>query len=201
MQRVSNERTQQWLREFSAGEEQSYRKLYHHFYNGLLLYGKTITEQQPIVEDQIQEVFIWLYHHPQKCRAIQNIEAYLYSSLRKNILLVLRKDANQLGLKHNYLNDQDPLIHCVEDQWIQSGQKQQQHDWLAKQLDQLPPRMQEVIYLRYYRCLSYEEIAAIMSVPPQVAQNFAGRALKKMRQALPQLQQLLWLFLALWVTR
>lgn len=191
MDSVSKVEIQQWLQEFAEGDERAFKKLFHQFYNRLLRYGSTITQHQPIVEDQIQEVFIWLYNHPRKCRSIHNLEAYLYSALKKNLLSSLRKEANQQDQHCHFINNQDRSTRCVEEAWIQSDFQEAQRHWLTHQLDQLSPRMREVIYLRYFQCLSYDEIAGIMSVSPQIAQNFAFRALKKMRQSRPQLQRLL----------
>jgi DNA-directed RNA polymerase specialized sigma24 family protein len=51
--------------------------------------------------------------------------------------------------------------------------------------------MKQIIYLRYYEGMAFDDIAEIMSIKPQVAQNFAYRALKKLRLALPLLERLL----------
>lgn len=191
MDSVSEERLQQVLQEFAEGSEHGYEVLFRYFYNRLLLYGGTITSHQNIVEDQIQEVFIWLYHHPQKCRSVKNIEAYIYSALKKNILSSLRKEANRQVRCRHYIAYQDQATLGAEEQWVETDVQQQQHHWLSHQINQLSPCMKEVVYLRYYQCLGFEEIAGIMSVSPQVARNYAFRALKKMRQSIPQLQRLL----------
>lgn len=191
MDSTSKKLIQDWLDEFAQGNENAYKLLFHQYYNPLLLYGITITKHQHIVEDQIQEIFIWLYQHPQKCRSIQNLETYLFIALKKNILSSLRKETNLQNREREYTYDQNRESNGVEEKWIHSDSQKQQYHWLAKQIDQLPPRMREVVFLRYYQSLGFNEIAHIMSVTPQVAQNFALRALKKMRKSLPLLQRLL----------
>ncbi len=199
MSNVSKKVIQQWLMEFAEGNEQAYEALFYEFYNPLLLYGKTITRHQHIVEDQIQEVFIWLYNHPHRCRSIHNLESYLYLALKKNILSLLRKESNQQIRGQDYAKDQAQAAMCKEEQWVQTDSHEQESYWLAEQISQLPPRMREVVYLRYYQCLGFDEIAILMSVTPQVARNFAFRALKKMRHALPKLQRILSLVLTLFI--
>lgn len=195
MNKVTKKLIQQWQQEFVDGDERAYQRLFHQMYNPLLIYGKTMTPDQDIIEDQIQEVFIWLYNHPHQCRAIDNLESYLYLALKKNILLSLRRQTNQQNRERIFGKDQIQPTLCAEDQWVQSDTQQQQYQWLARQIDQLPPRMKEVVYLRYYQCLGFDEIAGIMSVSPQAARNFAFRAIKKIRQTFPQLQRLLFLML------
>ena len=189
----------QLLQQFAKGDEQAFKVLYFRFYNRLLLYGSTITDQWDTVEDQVQELFTWVYMHPQACQSIRNIESYLYLALKKNIRSALQKETRQQTQQDQYSDCLEQSISGIEDQLIQTHTEEQHQRWLTEQMDQLPARMQEVIYLRYYRCLGYEEIASIMSVTPQVARNFAARALKKMRQSLPQLQRLLSLIVTLLV--
>lgn len=195
MDSVSKNVIHDWLNEFANGDEDAYKQLFHQYYNPLLLYGLTITQHQHIVEDQIQEIFIWLYQHSQKCRSIQNLETYLFIALKKNILSSLRKEANLQNRECKYSDNLNHESYDVEEKWIHSDSQKQQYHWLTKQISQLPPRMKEVVFLRYYQSLSFNEIANIMSVTPQVAQNFASRALKKMRNSLPQIQRLLSFFL------
>lgn len=194
---ASTEDIQQLLLRFTEGDEQAFRTLYQCLYNKLLLYGCTITSCRETIEDQLQEVFSWLYTHPQQCQSIRNIESYLYLSLRKNIRSALQKETTQQTKQYDYYSDeQQQAIPSVEEGWIQHQTHQQQQRWMTEQVDRLPARMKEVVYLRYHQCLSYREIAQIMSVTPQVAQNFATRALKKLRQSLPQLQRALSFILA-----
>lgn len=190
------ENTQQLLLRFAKGNKQAFQDFYHHFYNRLLLYGSTITPNREIVEDQIQEVFAWLYTHPQQCQSIHNVRSYLFLALRKNIRSALQKENHQQVRQYDYRYEQSQTAISTEEDWIRHQTQRHQQQWLTEQMDQLPARMKEVLYLRYYQCLSYREIAHIMSVTPQVAQNFATRALKKMRQSLPQLQRILFFALA-----
>lgn len=196
MDSVLKENTQ-LLQQFAQGDEQAFKVLYFRFYNRLLLYGSTITDQRDTVEDQVQELFTWVYTHPQACQSIRNIESYLYLALKKNIRSALQKETRQQTQQDQYSDCLEQSICCIEEQLIQTHAEEQHQRWLTEQMNQLPARMQEVIYLRYYRCLGYDEIASIMSVSPQVARNFAARALRKMRQSLPELQRLLSVILTL----
>lgn len=176
---------------FIDGDEQAFKTLFNLFYNRLLLYGNAITGHHTIVEDQIQELFIWLYNHPHQCRSIQNIETYLFSSLKRNLKSYLQKDIDQRGRRHKFGLIQNQEEANIEEHLIQVNTQQSKNAWLTKQIEELPPRMKQIIYLRYYEGLPFDDIAEIMSIKPQVAQNFAYRAIKKLRLALPLLQRFL----------
>lgn len=200
MSELSKEEMQLIFQRFIDGDEQAFKTLFHFFYNKLLLYGNSITGNNAMVEDQIQELFIWLYNHPHKCRSIQNIETYLFSSLKRNLRSYLQKDINQQGRLRKFGQIQHAEESNIEDSLISTNIQQSKHAWLTKQIDELPPRMKQIIYLRYYEGMAFDDIAEIMSIKPQVAQNFAYRALKKLRQALPLLERLLSLIPSLlWV--
>ena len=200
MSELSKEEVQLIFRKFINGDEHAFQTLFNLFYNKLLLYGNAITGHHAIVEDQIQELFIWLYNHPQQCRSIRNIETYLFLSLKKNLKTYLQKDIDHQIRLRKFGQIQEAKETSIEDHLIWTNTQESNHAWLANQIDQLPPRMKQIIYLRYYEGMAFDDIAEIMSIKPQVAQNFAYRALKKLRLALPLLERFLsFLPFFLWV--
>jgi RNA polymerase sigma-70 factor (ECF subfamily) len=51
-------------------------------------------------------------------------------------------------------------------------------------IDQLSNRQKEIIYLKFYQNLSYEEVSEIMNINYQVARNLLHQAIKAMRKIL-----------------
>jgi RNA polymerase sigma factor (sigma-70 family) len=49
-------------------------------------------------------------------------------------------------------------------------------------VNQLPARQKEIIYLRIYKGLSYEEISQVMQLNYQVVRNLLSQALKSFRK-------------------
>ncbi|MGZ3846904.1 MAG: RNA polymerase sigma factor, partial [Flavisolibacter sp.] len=49
-------------------------------------------------------------------------------------------------------------------------------------INQLPARQKEIIYLRIYKGLSFEEIGQIMQLNYQVVRNLLSQALKSFRK-------------------
>jgi len=57
-----------------------------------------------------------------------------------------------------------------------------------KLISELPPRQQEALRLRFVEDLEYNEVANVMSINRQSAQNLVVRAVEKLRKSLPILK-------------
>jgi RNA polymerase sigma-70 factor (ECF subfamily) len=57
---------------------------------------------------------------------------------------------------------------------------------LAKAIDKLTKRQKEIIFLKFYSGLSYEEISEVTSIKNQSIRNITSNALKKLRILLPK---------------
>src|SRR6185503_17562270 len=73
---------------------------------------------------------------------------------------------------------------------IHREEEQQQKKKFIEAINQLPARQKEIIYLKIYQQLSYDEISEVMNINYQVARNL-------MTQALRSLKKLLLLFAAI----
>ena len=62
---------------------------------------------------------------------------------------------------------------------------QKQKEVLLAALDELSPRQREIIYLRFYQNLSYEEIADIMDLNYQTSRNLLYKAIRSLRGLIP----------------
>ena len=67
---------------------------------------------------------------------------------------------------------------------IQNENDREKSTKLLAALDQLPNRQREIIYLKYYLELDYEEICEIMSIQYQVARNQVSSSIKTMKKIL-----------------
>ncbi|MEM6803421.1 MAG: sigma-70 family RNA polymerase sigma factor [Bacteroidota bacterium] len=158
------------------------RALYLAYYNPLFRYGCSIEAHKEWVHDEIQELFVWLIQHPEKWSQIQNLKAYLFKSLRRNI----RAKAKQQRTKSSRLDDWQE-----REKWEEAPQEmaliaeeneKQISEHLAKGLGKLSSHQREVIFLRFYQSMSYDEIADIFSVSNQVVRNTVFRAIKNLRK-------------------
>ena len=84
------------------------------------------------------------------------------------------------------MNDDHPfeMVFSVESEFIKKETHSSQAQQLLQALNQLTPRQKEVIFLRYFEELEYEEIAAIMDITVKATYKLTARGLEALRQIL-----------------
>ena len=181
------------LHQLANGDEGAFSRLYRMYFNRLLQYGVLIHPNKEEVEDVVQDFFTWLAQNHSKARSIRNFEVYAFQALKRNL-------NTYRGRRHKKRESQDRFLSqattprmepSFEQGLIEAESNQLQLQQLREALRVLPPYQQEVIYLRYYEGLDYEEISDIMLVRVQVARNYANRALKRLREQVSGLGKIL----------
>ncbi len=169
------------LNRADQGERKALQEIYGRYYDRLIRYGCSIENDRGLVHDTIQDVFVWLLQHPEKLESIDDLDTYLFKCLRRNMSSNLQRERKHRNNAELFQEHSQKDI-SVELRLIESENLKNQSAWLTHQLDQLSSHQREVIYLRFYENLSYDEIAEIFSVSNQVVRNSVFRALKSLRK-------------------
>jgi len=166
---------------FKNGDRDSFRELFRKYYSPQYLYGHKITTDKELLEDCIQDLFTELWLSPSKT-PIQSVRAYLLKALQYKLIKGLQK-RSKLELSADDLETRafqishDNLLILKEDQ-------KENGDKIKAALTQLSKRQQEIVYLRYFQNLSYDEIGDLMNINYQVARNLLYQSLKALRKTL-----------------
>lgn len=112
----------------------------------------------------------------------------MVSNVRSYIITSFRNSANNYRLstkkfKDSEIDDQDyfDLTFSVELELIEKEKQNEQTAKLSKAMEQLTPRQKEIIYLRYFEELDYEEISEIMDLTIKGTYKLNARALEALR--------------------
>lgn len=167
---------------FRRGDRAAFQRIYELHARELVSYGYRITSNVQLIEDSLHDLFIDLWQSRENLSETDSIKFYLFRSLRNKIQRSQQQDvfykAADVAQMH-HLEGDDELI---ETQWINTEGQQQ----LLRQLDagyqQLSPRQQQAIDLRFRHHFSNEEIARIMGINYQSACKFIYSALKVLRE-------------------
>lgn len=165
------------------GEESAFTMLFERYYPTLLSYGKSFLADTDRVQDCVQDVFadIWLYRSTLK-QAV-SAKAYLLSSVRKRIARFHARD--RIFSKTDSLdNIEFSISFTVEDSLIAHEEAASRIHQLNRQLNALPPRQKEALFLRYHQGLNTEQVAEILNINYQSANNLLHRALQHLRAEL-----------------
>lgn len=112
---LSDDSDSELWQKFREGSEDAYASIYEKFSPVLFSYGYRLSQDEDLVKDCIQDLFVNLWLSRRKLGATDSIKFYLFRSLRREIF---RQGNNQKSYPHHdeeTFGDEEP---SVEDQWI-----------------------------------------------------------------------------------
>lgn len=174
---------------YKNGDKEAFSFLFRKYYSPLFLYGSKIMQDQNALEDCIQELFMELWKSRSQVE-VKSVKAYLFKSLKYKIYRQLsqRKITSEAFLKEDMIFElsHDTFMIHREDETERAKQ-------LIRAFDKLSNRQKEVIYLKYYLGLSYEEVSEIMEINYQVARNLLYLALRSMKKMISMVKLLIFI--------
>ena len=159
------------------GDRDAFGILFHRHYPLLFQYGSKICTDAAAVEDALQELFAELWQRKKETEII-SVQAYLLQALKYKLYKMYRKRHQQNGME----KAEEPFELSAETFLIGQQEDAERIQKVLAALDSLPPRQKEIIYLKIYKGLSYEEISAAMGLNYQVVRNLLCQALKMFRK-------------------
>jgi RNA polymerase sigma factor (sigma-70 family) len=173
----AGEETKQWCNLLN-GDQEALAFFYTKYTDWLLRYGLSLTCNRELVQDAIQELFINIWNRRQNLSQPDSVKYYLMVSIRRIIL----KDIKNSRLSTDLSADEALCYKYGEDVSIEEDLYAQ----LQNAVRSLPPRQQEVIFLKFFEKLSYEQITAITGLDYQILRNTIYRAIKSLRGQLAE---------------
>lgn len=165
---------------FRKGDKEAFATLFREHYETLFRFGSKFTTDAELLEDCIQELFIELWQA--KSRApVLSVKAYLLKSLKYKLLKSFRKKGKTVPLADN---GDVPFEWSHETLLILQQEDAEKKQKVMDALGRLSHRQKEIIYLKYYQNLSYEEVSEIMNINYQVARNLLYQAIKSLKNML-----------------
>lgn len=161
-------------------------QLFNISYSWLFKYGYRIIPKQSLVKDAIQELFLVLWNKRDTINEAHSVRSYLVTSLRRIIFRRLEKNRNRSERNYDYLQsffyDEENIEESIINHEYSASQKEQ----LKIAIASLSKRQREAIHLKYYRGLSNNEIAEVMSINKQSVYNHVSKAIIKMQNMVEQ---------------
>lgn len=166
---------------FRKGDREAFAALFRQHYEALFRYGSRFTADSDLLEDIIQELFLELWQS-KSSTPVLSVRAYLLKSLKYKLLKVFRQQGRlkRLSIATDIYFEWSHESFLIAEQ--ENAEKKQR---VLSALDRLSSRQKEIIYLKYYQNLSYEEVGDIMNINYQVARNLLYQAMKSLKKWLP----------------
>lgn len=175
------EECQLW-QQFKQGDRKAFNLIYKKHIYHLYSYGDKIADDKALIEDCIHDLMVELWQQKEQLSDTSSVKFYLFKGLKRKLVRALQKRSKQVDddLKNYDFNiDFSHELHLITQQLDEERKKH-----LACALQKLSKREKEIIYLRFYDGLSYEEIASLMEISVKTAYNSVHNAIGHLRQSL-----------------
>ncbi|TYR38374.1 sigma-70 family RNA polymerase sigma factor [Sphingobacterium phlebotomi] len=165
---------------FIRGDEDAFKALYDVYVNALFAYGIRYCSDEEIVKDSIHDLFVDLHRYRSRLSPNVNVKAYLFGSLRRKVVESKKRNISRSIYAENY---RFRLELETEDYITLSDDKEDEVlTKLRAEMEKLPHRQKEALYLRFTCEMSYEQVAQIMDISIASCRTFIYRAVKDLRQ-------------------
>lgn len=183
----------QLWQDFQTGNETAFATIYEQNAAKLYSYGMKLVRDENIVKDAIQDLFVELWDAKGRLGKVQAITPYLLKSIRRKILHNATRERRMTALEEVDLYNQ--VIPSAEHNLLERQQYDRKRQEIREALAKLNKNQQEIIHLKYYCRISYQEIAEILESDTKSVYNLMARTVKQLRKYL-DLYPFFWLLLS-----
>ncbi len=180
--KTSREFTQvdSWNQFIQEGKEEALSVVYAENYDLLFDYGHKFTNNIHIIEDAIQDMFINIIKYRKSIGVVKNIPGYLICAFRRQLFLDLNKQKKNVSTEQlsdgffDYLSSPNSDVNEKEEQEFL-------HSVIANCVNDLTDKQKEILYLRFEREISYEEISTILQISVESCYKSIYRSIKTLK--------------------
>lgn len=178
--------------EFRLGIESSFKSLFDSYYQQLFNYGHKFCVEDEVLEDSVQELFIKLWKNRERLNSTPSVKNYLFKAFRRVLFRKLAEQHRFSGIKAEFPFEIE-LAHdytMISEERMRSLRAQ-----LSRALEKMSPRQREIIHLKFFEDMSYEEIARVMNLSPKSTYKLLYRAIDSLKEHMSPINLLILLSL------
>jgi len=163
------------------GDRLALNKIYERFLSPLYQYGMRMLQDEDAVRDCLHNLFVKIWVNHKTLKPTDNIKYYLISALR-NSIINYKNQENRFQKVDIQENDVFDLRFTVESEYIKKEEQNQKVLQLSEAMNKLTSRQKEIIYLKYFEEMDYDEISKIMDLSKKGTYKLSARALEALRE-------------------
>ena len=168
--------------EFKAGSETAFIKIYNDSFDILLNYGFQLSRNQELIEDCIQDVFIYLRQKRKSLGSTDCIRFYLMKCMKRKLIEEIKSSKKPLILAHH---EGFQIAFSHEEMLIDQQIQKENSEKLNKALSLLPSKQREAIYYFYFQNLKYSQISELLAFDHvKSVRNLIYKALSTLKSAM-----------------
>lgn len=170
-------------------DEAALNYLFTTYYNKLFRTGLKLGASSQTIEEAIQSVFVDIWQYRKTLGEVQSFEAYLKGSLQKRLSKMAISHIKQPSSPPSVSTPENASelllsVEAYEQVLIQQETNDTKRQQLAAALEQLTPRQKELITLRYFEEMNYNDMAQKTGLQVDSIYKTIHEALKRLRSIL-----------------
>lgn len=179
-------------RRLKSGDKGALESIYSTHVSALIQYGKRYSSNEQLVEDAIQDLFLYIWNSREKLGDTDSILKYLLVSLKRSLFKKMKAASKTADAEPEHHAFEAEL--SMEDMLIAEEGGVERSAQLKQAFEQLSAKQKEAIYLKFYQQMDYEDICEVMDINYQSVRNLISRSLQRLRKYMPLLIVLSLLF-------
>ena len=149
----------------------------------LFRFGLLYTSDKELIKDCIHDVFVKIHMNRAKLAPTDNIAAYLTVALKNTLFNALKKTTDsfpfdEIGEREETVDESPSTPETI---YINNEQEKQVQATVHTMMSVLTDRQREIIYYRYIKEMSIDEISKVTDMNNQSVSNSIQRALGRIR--------------------
>jgi RNA polymerase sigma-70 factor (ECF subfamily) len=168
---------------FKNGDAEAVTLIYERYKSGLFLFCLRLLSDHAAAEDVVQETFVKMIAERTHLKNPGALKSWMFIIARNEAFTQLHR---KKGIRE--LNENDENIFQAEPP-LADVETRERAVILEKMLDQLLPQYKEVLMLREYESMTYDEIAAVTGATVSAVKSRLFKARKALMTRLEPLQK------------
>ncbi len=164
-----------------TGDTGALEYLYKEYVDVLYGYGMVLCGDPDKVKNSIHDLFVTLWNGRERLTMPDSVKAYLMISLRRKLFDKGSRIESLTEGKESF-DDLNLSTDAHDIHWIRSEDETEEQARLEAAMQKLSDRQREILHMKYFQALEYEEIGRIMDLNYQSARNLVNRALIALRK-------------------
>lgn len=175
----NKEDTELWVL-LVKGDKLALEIMYRRYFPHLLNYGHTISTNEELIKDCIQDLFVNVFNNA-KFRPIEHVKSYLYTALKNNLIYKTSSVKETCQLENvefeiPLTDDELESLFAYDDNYLERSLL------LKEAYQKLSANQRHAIYLYYIKEMTWDEVAEILGITVHSSMNLIGRAIVKLRR-------------------
>lgn len=163
------------------GDREMFLALYKKYYHTLLFIGLKEMKDAQLVKDAIHQLFLYLWEKRETIDDARDIKSYLVTSLLRKLITDWKRSKRTGELQVVWSNNSDEPQLNPEEKLIVKDHTTYLNMILSSKIKELPSRQKELIELRFYEGLNYEEIVSRTGLSHRTVYNKIYEGIKKLK--------------------